>query len=834
MSMSIEFKYSLRMLLKKPVFTALTILIVAIGLGLTVYAFSLLNNLVFKPLYLNGEQEIVAVEGQFDHNHLYRAGVDPYHVNQAAQKLDIFQNYGFYNEGTTFIGGTSSKHNALQNAQKLNSSYTSWNVFEFTGTQPLLGRGFNESDFLEGAEPVVVLSHKTWQKYFNGDPSVINQELALDAVPGRIVGVMPAGYAFPDSAEIWQPIGDRSANPTEESFRSFYAYARLKPHVSIKEAQAGLDGFNKEVASTIGENFRRRIQANGDYLQVMPYKSASITQYYNVFIALMIVVFLILLLACINVSNLLLARLNERIKEVAIRVALGIPRKKLIIQMLWESVVICCIGGGLALLFAAYGIELTNQMFDQTFAVNNQKPFWWELSIDATAIVILVVSVLLMILVTGLVPAIKAMNNDFNAVIRDGTRGALSKKAAFTGKVLVTSEIVLSCVVLVMATILLSTGYFASQADYGVETESRLTAQLQLPPEKYPLRRNTEHERHDRVYQGQAFYRVQDEVLTMPNIHGAALMSQLPGRGEGTSYFEIEGRAAAVYNENPYSNNEVVNRNSWDALGMKIIDGRDFDYRDAEEGAMNVIINESIARDFFPDGDAVGQRIRRAFRTGTSENWFTIVGVVSDTFHGSTMRSSSASYNTYSPIDNIGRIRQHIAVHYSGSSKDAITSLKQAISNVDPDIGIYHVQSYDNLIKQPMMMLLSVSKIFLFCGIIAVMLAASGIYAMASNTVLQRTQEIGVRRAIGATDKNIMTMFLKQAGLQLIVGLSLGVMLSIVLTQYMSNTIMINPESYAIALIGIPAMIIVMVLIATFVPTKSVLKLEPSDALHYD
>lgn len=831
---SIELKYSIRMLLKKPLFTVLTMLIVAIGLGLTIYSFSLLNSLVFKPLYLNNDKEIVAIEGQFDQNHLFRTPIDPYHLNLAANQLGIFEKHGYYTEGTTFIGGSDSKHPALFYAQKMNSAYISWNMFDIASVKPFIGRAFQQSDYVDGAEPVVILSYNAWATYFDSDSSVIGNQLSLDAIPGRIVGVMPEGFSFPDSAQIWQPLNENQINPTQASYTGLFAFAQLKDGISIKQAQIALDGINKEIASTLEEDFSWRIRGNGDYLLVMPYKQASIKQYYNIFIALFVVVFLILLLACINVSNLLLARVNERIKEVAIRVALGIPRKKLIIQMLWESVFICAIGGGLALLFAAYGIEITNNMFDQTFAVNNQKPFWWTLAIDNTAIGILITSVVAMILVTGLVPAIKAMNNDFNAVIKDGTRGALGKKAAQTGKILVISEIVLSCVVLVMATILLSTGYFASKADYGVKTENRLTAQLQVSPDKYPIRRNTEDQYQDTLKRALVYTNIKASVENMPNFTAAAIMSQLPGTGEGTSYFEIEGRAAAVYNENPYSNNEIVVGRSWDALGMKLLQGRHFDHRDIEEGVYNLMINESIARDFFPDGDAVGKRIRRVGRDGASNTWNTIVGVVSDTYHGSTMRSSSASYNSYHPHDNIGPMRMYIAVHYTGNEADAINALKQAVADIDPAVGVYHVQSYENLIEQPMKLLLSVSKIFLFCGVVALVLAASGIYAMAANNILQRTQEIGIRRAIGAPDRKIMSMFIKQASMHLTIGLALGIVLAVALISYMSNSLIINPESYGIALVGIPGLIILMVLIATYVPTKSVLKLEPSDALHYD
>ena len=597
--------------------------------------------------------------------------------------------------------------------------------------------------------------------------------------------------------------------------------------------QAGLAAYNKELATTIEEEFRRRFPAPDKYLVAKPLKQASIAQYYNIFIALFIVVFLILLLACINVSNLLLARVNERIKEVAIRMALGIPRKKLVLQMLWESVVICSIGGVLALLFAAYGIELTNKMFDETFAVSKERPFWWMLELDIQAIAILVASILVMVLITGFIPALKAISSDFNAAIRDGSRGSLSKKAATTGKVLVISEIVLSCVVLVLATVLLATGYYASQASYGVKTESRLTAQLQLPPDKYPVRWDTEHQYEDMVLRADTYYRIKESLESQSEFTNSAIMTQLPGRGEGTSYFEIEGRAAEIFEENPYSNNEGVLRESWRALDIEIIEGRDFDHRDGEEGMRSIIVNESIARDFFPEG-AVGKRVRRASRGVNENDWFTIVGVVSDTFHGSTMRASSANYNTYHAMGNWSGIRVYLAAHYTSTEAEAIAALNDAVAKIDPDVGIYHVQSYENLIKQPMMMLLNVSKIFLFCGLVAVALAASGIYAMAANNIIQRTQEIGVRRAVGASDKRVMLMFIGQASMQLLIGLSAGIALSLGLTWYMSSTIIINPESYGIALVGVPSMIIAMVLLATYIPTRAILRLEPSDALHYD
>ncbi|GAC19743.1 FtsX-like permease family protein [Paraglaciecola arctica] len=829
MSVSLDIKYAARLLAKKPAFTALTVLIVAIGLGLTLYTYSLLNSLVFTPLTLNNDKPIYAVEAQYDYTHLSRRPADPFDLYKLKNELNLLEDLGVYQEGTTFVGGAGA-NTAIR---KFNSTYVSWNIFEFAGVQPILGRGFSPEDHFEGAEPSVVLSYEVFQNYFRGDESVVGTMVPLDAEPNRIIGVMPEGFAFPAIAEIWQPLPQVSVAATERSYNGVFGFARLADGVTLSQLRTEMDAYSTELSTRLDEDMNWRINTDGKYLSAEPFKKAAITQYYSMFMAMFVVVFLILLLACINVGNLLLARVNQRFKEIAIRVAMGVPRKRLILQMLWESIFICSIGGLLALLLAAWGLEISNQVFDQTYAVDNLKPFWWHVQIEANGIFLLISAVVAMIFITGYIPAWRALSGDFNAVLRDGTRGAIGKKAAQASKVLVISEIFLSCVVLMMASILLSTSYSAGIADYGVETENRLTAQLQLPPVSFGIRRDTEFEHADRLKRSAFYYALKDELESQPNIQAVAMMTELPGRGEGTSYYEIEGREAPVYNENPYSNNEGVAKDSWRALGMRIIQGRDFDHRDIGEGVLSIIINESIAKEFFPDGDAIGQRVRRA-NPGNKGEWNTIMGVVSDTFHGSTMRSSSTSYNSYHIMDNWGLFRVNMAMHYTGLQVEAEKTLLQAVDKVNTDVGVYHIQSYDNLIKQPMMLVVAVSKVFLLCGIIAAFLAASGIYAVASNSISQRTQEIGVRRALGSSDAGIMRLFMLQASQQLAIGLTIGIGLSIWLVNFMSETMIINDLSYVLGMLGVPLLIIFMVLLATFIPTKKVVLMEPSEALHHD
>jgi|GEM_PF-492127 len=827
MAIGIDLKYTLRLLAKNPKFTLMTTLIIAVGLGLALYTFTLLNKLLFTPITFDDGREIFIIEGSYDNTHLSRrpaASVDLYSFKK---DTSLIHDMGIYQGRTTFVSEVGGQN------RKYNSSHVSYNIFDFANVKPILGRGFVRDDQYDGAEDVIVIGYTMWQQHFGGREDIIGDIVTIDgAEPHKVIGIMPEGFAFPAVAEMWELLPERHIDPTERNYDFSAAYVKLADGVTMSNVRTALEAKNKVLAMSFNDDWSWIIGRNGEYLTIEPMKKAHLMQYYGLFVALFIVALLILILACINVANLLLARVNERTKEVAIRMALGVPQKRLIMQMLWESIFICTIGGGIALLLAGYGLDVTDRALTEIFSLDRLKPYWWSLSLDSTAILALIVTVVMMIVLTGLVPAWKALHTDFNATLRDGTRGALGKKAANIGKTLVVSEILFSCVVLVMASVILISTFVASNADYGVETENRLTASLQISPAEYPIRDDEEFNHTDRLKRTQFYYALKDELESYSNINSMIYMSQLPGTGGGTSFFEIEGRPAERFDENPYSNNEGASHGNWSALGMEIIAGRDFDYRDAEQGARSIIVNESIANDFFPDGEAVGKRVRRA-NPDSFGDWDTIIGVVSDTYHGSKMDFSSAQYNTYHSMDNWGMFRLQLAIHYNGTEANARASLYQALEKTDPKVGLHRIQSYDELIAQPLLIISTVSTIFLVCGVVAAILAASGIYAVASNGIQQRTQEIGVRRAIGSPDRNIMVMFLKQAGWQLLAGIIVGIAVSLWLMDTMSSTMVFGSFAFWFAVIIMPTVIVTMVLFATYLPTQRILSREPADALHY-
>jgi len=833
MSFGIDIKYAIRLLLKKPVFTATSVLIVAIGLGLSLYTYSLLNQLIFKPLTLSGDTPIIAIEGEFKEAHGRGQRADPYHLNQISAESKLLSGMSLYHSATRTISSLDNEHGS----RKVHLTYSQWNLFEIAGVQPMLGRGFRPQDHDIGAESVVVLSHELWQKLFNGEPDIIGKIVKVEAIPKRVIGVMPEGFAFPAVAQVWQSMTSERLYPTQASNRlDLAAVGRLKPGVSLSQVQQEIRGILTKHFQELPQDYAWRATSVGGYIRAFPFKltNEAIAHHYSVFVAMMIVVLLILLLTCINVGNLLLARVNERIKEVAIRIALGVPRKRLVWQMLWESVFICTLGGLVALLLAAWGLHITNNLFEYIFSVNGDRPFWWQLNLDSSAVLALLVAIFLMILVTGLIPAMRALSGDVNNVLRDGTRGALGKKAGRTSNLLVIAEITLSCVVLVIATLLLSGSYAAQNADYGVSTENRITASLHLAWGSYRWNNGAPEARRKR---SDFYSRLKHELEQLPNIHSVGYFSNLPGTGGGSSHFEIQGQAAQAFNENPMWNFEVVSRNAWSAVGIQLIQGRGFDLRDLDNDSAEladidspVIINSAMARDLFPNGNAIGQRVRTVTEDWQTE-WRTIIGIVSDTVHGSTMHSTSASHTGYGLMDRRSW-DVNIVMHYSGTELQAKNTLQQVLNNMNADASVHQIQSYDELIKQPMLLVDAVNKIFLFCGLVALILAASGIYAVAANTIILRSQEIATRRALGCRDNQIIKLFLKQAALQLSLGLILGLCLCFWLINQIAKSMLIDDYSYALGLVGIPLFVTLMVLIATYIPSHRITRQEPAEGLH--
>ncbi len=805
-----DLKYAIRLLMKRPSFTILTILVMTAGMGISVYLFSLMNPIVFKALPFEDGESLVQLSGsQNGQKRSSRINLHDYHeIRNNVKGLTEFSAYT----------NTSVNVSSRDGARRYNAISAEPNLFQLTRTKPVLGREFSNVENQEGAERVVLIGYDIWQNQFAGNPEIIDQALRIDGESHRIIGVMPQGYYFPNIADMWIPMREDATQITRGNSSDFFGLAHIKDGHSMEE-------INREIGLVMQRIETRYPKTNdgiGAYIATIP--MTMVGDGIVIVYSMHIIAVLILLLASINVGNLLLSRAVERGKETAIRVALGAPRSRLIGQMLWESIIICGVGGIIGLLVAAWGLKITNSVI-ATFWFDKPN-FWWQVGIDAFSIKIFVYFILGTVLVTGLLPAWRNSGSDFNAVLRDGTRGALGKKAGRLNKVLVISEIFISMTVLIAAGVIMVATYLKTHADFGAKTDNILTAEIQLTEKSY----GTPEE------QAVFFSKLESRLESDSNIGNVMFSSALPSVTTSTPTMAVEGREYAKDETSSYprANYILVSTGSLQKFGIELKDGRYFSSVDKGTDKNSVIVTDSFAARHFPDETAVGKRIRVVESDGDTPNWMTIVGIVNHTSQGQPNERRGKIPSVFRPYSQAPRNRMTIALEMKSDTTVAIQALRKTLQSIDSDLPAFRVETFADKILRGSAATKMMSTIFLLFGIAAAVLAASGIYGVMSNTINQRTQEIGIKRALGAWEERVTKEFLFMGLKQLlwggIPGLLAGGAMGFALSQVMGT------GSASLISIAILMVIVIggVVMLATYYPTKRALAMEPSDALRYE
>jgi predicted permease len=533
-----------------------------------------------------------------------------------------------------------------------------------------------------------------------------------------------------------------------------------------------------------------------------------------------VVAILILVLASINVGNLLLSRATERSKETAIRVALGAPRARLISQMLWESIIICTMGGIIGLLLVAWGLEITQGITAGFFS--DRMPFWWVFGINAFNIKLFIAFVLSTIIVTGLLPAWKNSGEDFNAALRDGTRGAQSKKSGRLNRVLVISEILISLVVLIGASVMVLSSYLRTNADIGADTNGIVIATVSLTDTRYALDNK----------KSEFINTLQTQLENSTGVNDVMITTALPGIFSGTSEIEIEGNEYSDNKGKPKTNSIVITPGTLGKLGVALHQGRYFNSSDKGDDKRTVIVTNSFVSQHFPEQSALGKRVRFSAIDQQSSNWLTIVGIVEHTRQGDNQRGDLPS--VYRPYSQDPVVQVTIAMK-SALDKTVVTKiLRDTLSSIDTKLPAYRVETYAQSVHRISASVRFISSVLLIFGIAAVVLAGSGIYGVMSNTISQRTQEIGIKRALGADEQHITKELLMSGVKQLLWGGIPGALLGGALGFAMGTVMGVGIKAIAILTLTTVIIIGTIVLLATYLPTKKALQLEPSEALHYE
>jgi len=802
-----DIKYAYRMLLKNPGFTSLTVSVMAAGLGLCVFMLAFITSIMTRPLPFEQGEQMHIIELEYDGVY-YNGGsiLLPDYLTIKEQSKSYTSIGAFYNATANLSNG--------DRAQRYSATVAEANIFSFTSTLPLLGRAFTEQDALEGAQPVTVIGHRIWKNYFNEDLSIVGQTTKVNGIDTLIIGVMPENYQFPMSADLWLPLTQDATRVSRNEAAHVAIYVKKKPEISLEEANQEVVAIMQNVAQQYPETNSKSSAYVTTFQKWMMGDGA------NMIVGLMLTaVSFVLVLACVNVGNLLFARANERAKETAIRVALGAPRTRLIMQMMWESVFICLLGGVFGLFLAAWGLELLDVILPKMLPIS--VPFWWKMSLDSGLVIQAIGIIVITAFITGIFPAWKMSSGDFNTVLRDGTRGAMGKKSGRMNRMLVVLEVALSCVLLSISGVLFVVLQEVNNADYGASIQNKLEARIGLPAINY-----SEDNKKVEYYQ-----QLMQKLNSIPGVNQSGALSSMPGNGSGYLAIEPEGYEITE-NQYPRTGYVVSLKGSMAAIGMNLVEGRFFDNRDLKDSLPVAVITDSMAEKYWPGESVLGKRFR--YKEIDDAPWLTVVGVVKHVIHGQPFSNVKFRTTAYVPYQQTPRRFMTVFIDVQGDPLQYIAALNSVVSSVDPEVPAYNINSLVDDIRRNTGGMTFVRDLFAVFALCALLLASSGIYGVLANSTSRRTQEIGIRRALGASDEKVLAMLMKQGWFQLALGLVFGLPIGYLASQGIVQ--LVGPESnnYYFVFLLIPAIIALVVTAATYLPAKRAIKMEPCAALRYE
>src|SRR5438270_2812960 len=802
--MMTEFRYAFRQLLRQPGFTILAVVALALGIGANTVLFSAINTLFLRPLSYPHPEQLVRVWGSFPERGLDRANVSWPRYSAWREQQQSFSEFA----AQSFTGFTLTGRGDPEN---LNGVRVTENFFRALGVQPLFGRTFTADDDRPGGPNVALLSHAFWQKRFGGDQNIVGQAIVLNGTPFTVIGVLPPALKFPFAQrQVWLPrVFEQEGLPpasVERGTAFLVTLGRLKPGVTRAQAGEEFHVIDRRYAAANPE----KVDAKAG-MHVFSFHEDLVGQQRPMMLTLFAAVGCVLLVACANVANLLLARFTSRRKEIAIRTALGATRARIVLQFLAESVLTAGIAAVLGVLLAFWGLDLLKKVAD------NFLPRVLEISLDLNVLGFAVALSLLTGLVLGVVPALHASRSDPIDSLKDSSRGTTGRQAGRLRAGLLIAEVALSLVLLVGAVLLIDSFRRLQNVDPGFRAEGITTFFVGLPPGSYP----------DVERQGLFFRNAIEKIKALPGVTNAAAGSNLPASDNGNtrSPAAVEGRPLPPVSERTILVRSTISPGFLETLGIPIKQGRDFTWRDRPGAPNVVIINETMAKKLFPGENPVGRRLITGIQSIPRE----IVGVSGD------VRAENLSLppglEMYYPSTQIDGAFQSIVVRSERPAASLRTELIAAIHSLDPGLPIDQVQSYGEVLSAATAdRKLSMYLLGGFAGL-ALALAGMGIYSVIAYGVAQRTNEFGIRFVLGAAARDVIGLVMKE-GLRLsIVGLVVGLALSLAVTRLMQRLLFeVSPRDpwlYS----GVALFICAVAALACFVPAMRATRIDPMQAL---
>ncbi len=794
-----DFRYSLRKLTKQPGVTAISVLALTLGIGLTTTMFSIVYGALHRGLPFSEPHRIMHLERNNLAEDIQSMEVTVHDYYDWREQQTSFNDLAAFYSGTTNLSGSEGR------PERFDGAFMTDNAFSVLGVQPFLGRAFQEGDDDPGAAAVVVLGYDAWQNRFGGDTDVLGRTVRLNSEPTTVIGVMPEGFRFPISEDLWLPMKQDPLELERGTGITLEVYGRLNDGVSMDEAAVEFATIAKRLEMEYPET------NEGVGSVIKPYTKEYIGDEVTALLYTMLAaVFLVLLIACTNVANLLLARAIQRSKEVAIRASLGATRFRIIMQFLTETLVVAMVGAVLGLGIAWTGVRLFNNAIADT-----QPPFWIDIKIDGIIVLFVVGLTVITTIVAGVLPALRASGANVNEVLKDESRGSSSLRIGKLSKALVTAEIALSCGLLVGAGLMAKSVVQLRTFDYPFEA-NLYTARLGLFKGDYP----------DQASRTQFFEELRMRLGGLAGVEAAALGTALPGLGSGGVRFALEGDAYERDQDYPTARWAAVTPGYFDAFGVELSQGRDFGVQDAQDNLPVAIVNQSFAE------SPLGRRIRQ----GTSDTvaWMTIIGIAPDMMMDGLDNDDPEPEGIYVAVAQNDLRFMSLAVRATAAPMALAGAIRTAVNTIDADLPLYWVDTLDGRVGQAYWFYNVFGVLFMVFGGAALFLAAVGLYGVMSFSVSRRTQEIGIRMALGADDRDVVGLIMKQGLWQLGIGLTLGLGVAALLSRGLEIVLFQVEPWDPMIFVVISGVLLLVGLAANFIPAKRATRVDPVVALRYE
>jgi predicted permease len=802
-----DLRYGTRVLLKNPGFTVVAVITLGLGIGANTAIFSVVNAVLLRPLPFENPDQLVMIWQTNPQRGILQGLVSPPNLHDWQQQSHTFGQIAAFNPRGFSLTGTSEP-------EHLPGTFVSVGLFPMLGANPLLGRNFLPDEGRPGGNRAVIISFALWQRRFGGDPDLVGKSLTLNDAIYTVVGIMPAKFQFPIQgqfpipvSELWAPLAIDNAQVNRGN-RDLFTIGRLQPGVSVEEAQAEMATIAQRLAEQ-HPDFNR-----GLGVHIVGYHQQLTGNLRAALLILLGAVVFVLLIACANVANLMLARAATRQRELAIRTALGAGRSRLMRQLLTESVLLSLLGGAL-------GVALALLNFDAIVAaLPAHMPRAAEIQVDRQVLIFSFAIAVMTGVIFGLVPALQASSLNLNEALKEsggkGTGGFVRHRVR---SLLVVTEVALALVLLVGAGLLIKSFHRLQQVNAGFNPENVLSVPFVLPQSRYP----------DGNARAAFVNRIMEKLKALPGVQAVGGVTTLPLSGDYVSAsFIVEGQTVSPEGRN-VANMRAATPDYFRAMSIPILKGRGFTEQDQFDAPAVVIINESFERLYFPDEDPIGKRV---ISPASSEGIpMTIVGVAGDVRNGGPEDEPRPEFY-YSYFQNPIRF-MFMAIRTAAEPAGLIPAIRREIWSEDNDLPLANISTLEQLLSKTIAQRRFNLLLLGLFSALALVLAVVGIYGVVSYAVTQRTHEIGIRLALGAKQGDVCKLVIRQGMIPVVAGIAIGLSGALALTRLMKSLLFGVSATDPLTFVGLSLLLIVVALVACWIPARRATKVDPMVALRY-